>query len=246
MAKPKSTTVDRTRYDALLARQADLLARADELRREAGAGVTTYKTSTSAAGDVTGFRVEEDLRTQASRNQLSIESPKPRPVPKIRHPGAAALLEGLLPEQAPEELNPPEAPSSWAGENRYREISSEMGDITEALKLIGPEIEKARKQYSKEVLAERADEYRQVAANIVDTARAFGKALMGQYAFLDDLRLSGVDWRRLRHLNLAVFGDIGEVGTPLKRLITDAVEQGHVSADKIPDWKLSIHQVFMP
>lgn len=246
MARLKSTTVDRARYDALLARQADLLARADELRSEVGSGVTTYRTTVSAAGNVTGLGVEEDLKTRAGRNQLSIESPKPKPVPKLRHPGAAALLEGLLPEQPPEELNPPDPPPSFAGEARYRDITREMGDITEALKLIGPEIEREHRAYSNRVLAERADEYRQIAANLVDTARAFGQAMFDQYRFIDSLRLSGVDWRNLRRLNITAFGDLADTSNPLKRLLADAMEQGHVSANKIPDWKLPVnHQVLM-
>lgn len=216
MAKPKSTTVDRTRYDALLARQAQLLARADELRQELGTGVTTYKTSISAGGDVIGFRVEEDLKVQAGRNQLAIESPKPKPVPKLRHPGAAALLQGLLPEQPPEELNPPDPPPSFAGEARHREITREAESITEALKLIGPEIEREHRAYSERVLAERGDEYRQVAANIADAALAFGQAMFDQYKFIDSLRLSGVDWRSLRRLNITAFGDLADTSNLLK------------------------------
>lgn len=246
MARLKSTTVDRARYDALLARQADLLARADELRSEIGSGLTTYKTSISAAGNVTGFHVEEDLKVQVGRNQLAIESPKPKPVQKLRHPGAVALLEGLLPDPPTEELNPPDPPPSFAGEARYREITRETEAITEALKLIGPEIEHEHRAYSERVLAERADEYRQVAANIADAAQAFGQAMFDQYRFIDSLRLSGVDWRRLRRLNITAFGDLADASNPLKRLLADAEEQGHVTGNKIPDWKLSInHQVLM-
>lgn len=238
MAKLQQSIIDRSRLDALAAKQAELLARFEELRSEVGAGITTYRTTLAPSGAVTSFGVEEDLRTQAGRNQLAIESPKPKPAPKIRHAGATELLGELLPPQPPEEVNPPEPPQSWQGEQRYREIARETESITEALRILGPEIEKERRAYSERVLAQRADGYKEIASGIVDAAQALGNALMEHYSFIDELRLSGVEWRRMRRLDLGAFGDLSESHTPLKKLILSAVEQGHVDGSKIPAWRL--------
>lgn len=235
----KSKPIDRSRYDALLARQAELLARADEIRREVGAGITTYRTTLAPSGAVTSFGVEEDLKVQASRNQLSIESPKPKPVPKLRHPGGAALLEGLLEPQPESETNPPEPPASWVGEDRYRAISAEMESLTEAMKLLAEPIAAARKEYSQQVAEQQREEYRAaIAESVVAAAQALGNAIESHYEYLDTLRLAGVEWRLLRPLDLSAFGDLAESHTPLRRLIDNAVYQGWVGADKKTNWRL--------
>lgn len=246
MAKLKQpTTVDRTRYDALLARQAELLTRADELRREVGSGVTTYKTTIAPSGTVTSFGVEEDLRTQAGRNQLQIESPKPKPVPKLRHPGAVELVGDLLSKQPESEINPPDPPPSFAGEARYREITRETEAVTEALLLLSAETEKARKEYSLAVIEQQREGYRAIAESVVAATQVLGNAIQSHYEYLDTLRLAGVEWRRLRPLELSSFGDLAESHTPLRSLIDNAVYQGWVGADKTTNWRLPANiQIF--
>ena len=59
------------------------------------------------------------------------------------------------------------------------------------------------------------------------------------------MRLDGVSWRYLNPLSLNDFGDIDEDFSPLRRLILDAVEKRHVSADQIPDWHMPVELSYL-
>ncbi|MCK1279470.1 hypothetical protein [Bradyrhizobium sp. 61] len=167
-----------------------------------------------------------------------VQQPKSKPRPIVRHAGAVDLVGDLLSPQPETEVNPPPSPPTWAGEKRSRELGAELEAIAEALKLLAPEITKARKEYSKLVVAQRGQEYKAVAEAVVSAACALGDAILAHHHFITAQRLDGVAYSMYRPLNLERFGNVDESGSPLMRTIVDAVEQKHVGAGKIPDWKM--------
>jgi hypothetical protein len=171
--------------------------------------------------------------------------PKPKVKPVVRHAGAVALLDDLLPEQTHEELNPPPPRPSWDGEVELIELSAEAEAIQVALKYLAPELTKARREHSQRVAKERGAEYQAIVERVVDSVLALGSAIEGHHAFLDQQRLDAVAWRYLRPVDLTAFGELDEAGSILMRLVTDAVERGHVSGERIPKWNpaLSLSQL---
>jgi hypothetical protein len=166
------------------------------------------------------------------------QAPKPKPKPVIRHAGAVALIGDLLPEQSVEEISPPAPRPNWEGEGRHREIGRELEAISEALKLLSPELTKARNEYSRLVATQHGAEYSGLAERAVDAARDLGVALLAIHNFVNDARLNGVERKYFRPLNLEAFGDLAGDYAPLRALILRAVELGHVGAGKLPDWKM--------
>lgn len=248
MARMKSepTLLDRIaavhpKYAALLTKQRELLDRQAALHSELGYGSSqTSRLERTADGEKISVSGHISLAEQARRATLSwvAQLPKPKPKQVARHEGAVALVGELLSPQAPEELSPPPPPQNWPGENRYREIGRELEAIQEALSLLVPEIEKERRSYSKLVVKRRGDEYRETAEAVVDAARVLGAAIQTHHEWITDQRWAGVAYSMYRPLNLERFGNIDEPGSPLLRTILDAVEQKHVGAGKIPDWKM--------
>jgi hypothetical protein len=187
--------------------------------------------------------VIEEIRPLAEQSRRSTvgwisQMPKPKPQPVVRHRGALALVGDLLPEQPEEEISPPAPRPSWPGEGRLRELGAESEAITEAIKLLAPEIVRARKEYSKKVAEQRGGEYQAIVERIVDAAKVLGDALIEQHTFINSQRLDSVSWRYFRPLNLDQFRNLDEPFTPLLGVILDAVEKRHVSAGQIPDWKM--------
>lgn len=74
--------------------------------------------------------------------------------------------------------------------------------------------------------------------NAVDAAHKLGDAILALHEFINQARLDGVERHFFRPVNLAAFGDLGEMHTPLCRLIADAIELRHVGAGKMPNWRL--------
>ncbi|PDT67812.1 hypothetical protein, partial [Bradyrhizobium sp. C9] len=108
-----------------------------------------------------------------------------------------------------------------------------------ALDYIGKEIEKARREYSKQVAARRLSEYSSLVETAVDAARELGDAILAMHGFADEMRLIGAEHRDFKIMySLQNFGDLAEPFSPLKALITEAVEKGHVGGGKLPAWKL--------
>lgn len=227
------------RYTDLLDKHAELSARLEELRAEVGGNTITYLNTFNKAGDRATFRVVESLGAEAARNHTwTSEMPPQKPAPVRRDVRGAALLGELLPAQPEHELNPPPLPPEWPRQQRYREISSEIEAIGAALHLIGPEIQKERRQYSKKVAELRGGDYTDRVERAVDAARALADALLEMHRFVNDVRLDGADRKYLRPVNLSAFGDLGEDYSPLRRLILDAIELKHVSGDKLMDSKM--------
>jgi hypothetical protein len=205
------------RYRDILVAHRDLLARQDALLAESAP-------------------LNEIERKQPA---FVTQAPKPKPKPAVvRHAGAVALIGDLLPEQSVEEISPPAPRPNWEGEGRHREIGRELEAISEALKLLSPELTKARNEYSRLVATQRGAEYSELAERAVDAARELGAALLAMHNFVNDARLNGVERKYFRPLNLEAFGDLAGDYTPLRALILRAVELGHVGAGKLPDWKM--------
>jgi hypothetical protein len=180
------------------------------------------------------------LTQEKNKNNVptwSGEVPRHKPAPKLRHSGAEALLQGLLPEQTTEELDPPMPPEVWHGAAEHREIGAKIEALTEARKLLLPEIAKARREYSKQAAEQHAKAYKAVVAAVVKNAKALGDAILAHAEFINDMRLAGVERKHLRPINLQAFGDLGG-GTPLFDLLTHAIETGHADEKQRPDWKL--------
>jgi hypothetical protein len=179
------------------------------------------------------------LVAQAAWQSWVAQLPKPPPPkPVVRDAAAVALLGDLLSEQPPEELAPPQAPPSWPEQDRCRALGSELESIQAALKLIAPEISKARKEYSRIVVAQCGEEHREIVGRAVDAAKELGGALLSYYAFLNQMRLNGVAYSQLKPIPLDQFGNLNEESTPLLRLIRDAVERGHAGEEGLPSWKM--------
>jgi hypothetical protein len=229
------------RYASLLTKHAELTARFEEIVEEANGprgrvdGVVDGKTGAVRYNAV-------PLAEQARRSQVAWVSqlPKPKPKPIVRHAGAVALLDDLLPEQVPEELSPPPPPASWPGEQRLAELGAEAESITEALKLIAPEITKERKQYSRLVAAQRSAEYQQLVLNIVDIVRELGRAIIQHHKFLDQMRHDGVAYSVFKPINLSAYGNLNEPHTPLLAVLIDAAEKGHISLADLPQFKMPV------
>lgn len=185
---------------------------------------------------------QEERRTQVS---WVTQAPKPKPQPIVRHAGAVALVGDLLSPQPETELSPPPPRPSWPGEQRARELGAESEAISEAIKLLAPEIVSARKEYSKTVAAQRAAEYQVIVERVVEAAKALGDELLHHHEFINSQRLDGVSWRYFRPLNLDQFGNLDEPFTPLLGVITDAVEKGHVDTGKVPDWKMPVDLAYL-
>jgi hypothetical protein len=180
------------------------------------------------------------LAEQDRRHSISWvdEAPKPKHQAVTRHAGAVELLGDLLPEQTPAEIAPPVVRPSWPGKPELLALGAEHESIQEAIKLLQPLLAKARAEGSKKIAESRQDEYRQILSRMVAAAKAFGDVLLEHHAFVDGFRLQGAAWSYLRPVNLATFGDLNDPSSPLKQLISDAAEAGHVGADQIPDWKM--------
>lgn len=178
---------------------------------------------------------EEQRRSQVS---WTAQLPKPKPRPVVRHAGAVSLVGDLLTEQAPEEISPPAPRPNWPGEENLRALGEESEAISEAFKLLTPELTKARIEYSKLVATQRGEEYISIAEAVIDATRALGDAIIQHHNFITEQRLDGVAYRKFRPLNLERFGNLNESGQPLLRTILDAVDNKLVSAGKIPDWKM--------
>jgi hypothetical protein len=225
------------KYAALVTRQEELIARYDEIQAEVNPrgwvrGTFNEKTGAVTYGDVP---LGEQARTQPA---WTAQLPRPVVKPVVRDAAAVALLGDLLPEQLPEEIAPQPLPPSWPGQDRYRALGAELESIQAALKLIAPEISKERKQYSRLVAAQCADEYKAMVTNIVDIAKGLGEAMLAHAEFLNQLRLDGVAYAPLLPLNLSAFGSLSEQHTPLLAVIIDAIEKKHVDGGKLPSWKM--------
>ena len=233
MAKLKSehkTQIERIRdvspkYSAIIEKHAELLARQEAVLKEIGP------------------LAEQDRRARPS---WTAQLPKPKPKPIVRHAGAVALVGDLLPEQPIEETSPPEPRPSWPGESRLRELSAESEAIAEALKLLIPEQMKARKAYSKAVVAQRGAEYQMLVETIVDAANAFSEALLQHHVFINDRREAGVAWQYFRPIDVTThFGDLSEDFSPLRKLVLAAIEQRHVGAGKLKSLKMPIDIAYL-
>ena len=156
MAKLKSepTHTDKIRsvhekYAAILSKHAELTARFDEIIEEAnGPRGRVDGTVSVTTGDVTYHPVPLSEQFRRSLESWVSQAPKPVAKPVVRHSGAVALVGDLLSPQPEAELNPPPPPPSWPGQDRLAALGAEAEAIQEALKLLQPEIAKARKQYS--------------------------------------------------------------------------------------------------
>jgi hypothetical protein len=172
--------------------------------------------------------------------------PRAKPVPVVHHAGAAALLGELLPELTPEQINPPPPRPSWDGEVELRELSAEAEAIQEALKLLAPELTKARRVYSKLVAAQRGAEYTAIVETIVDAANAFSETLLQHHVFINDRREDAVAWQYFRPIDVTThFGDLAEDFSPLRRLVLAAIEQRHVGAGKLKSVKMPIDVAYL-
>ena len=205
-------------YSSLLQKHSELLARQEAVYAEA------------APLAERGKLVQAPWQAQA---------PKPKPVKIVRNAAAVALIgDDLLSPQPEAELNPPPPPTSWPGEQRLRELTAESEVIVEALKMLGQELTKARKQYSLMVAKERSSEHAALVDAVVDMARGLGTAIQSYYEFLNEQRLDAVSWKYFGPLNLEAFGNINEVDQPLLKLITQAIELNHVGGGKLTQWKM--------
>lgn len=223
------TQLDRIRavdahYAMLLEKNQDLHARQEEVHAE-----------TQRLG-------QEERRSQVS---WVVQAPKPKRQPVVRHSGALALVGDLISPQPEEEINPPAPRPSWPGEQHARELGQESEAISEAIKLLAPEISRARKTYSQQVAAQRNAEYTEIAERIVEAAKVLGDALIEQHTFINSQRLDGVSWRYFRPLNLNDFGNVDEDFSPLRKLILDAGEKKHIAAGQIPDWKMPVDVAYL-
>jgi hypothetical protein len=180
------------------------------------------------------------LNEQAHRHQISwiAQSPKPKPKPVERHAGAAALLGDLLPPLTPEEIEPPPPPPAWPGEAELRALGAESEAVQEAIRLLQPVWARARAEGSKKVCEQRLPEYRQLVAKLVNAAKQLGDAVLEHHTFVDEIRQQGASWSFLRPLNLEAFGSLDEAYSPVRRVITDAIEAGHVDASAEPAWAM--------
>ncbi|MCP1915689.1 hypothetical protein J2R96_008169 [Bradyrhizobium elkanii] len=164
------------------------------------------------------------------------QQPRHKPQPKLRHQGAADLLGSLLPEQSPEELDPPMPPENWYGAADMREVGAQVEALTEARKLLLIEIEKERATYSKLATEQRQKDYAAVASKVVSAAKSLGDALQAHHEFIDGMRIDGIERKHIRPLTLRAFGELHEPHTPLQHLIAQAIEKGHASEKDRPDW----------
>jgi len=189
------------------------------------------------------------LAEQQRRHQISwvAQLPKPpKPKPVVLHSGAVALLGDLLPEPTLETVSPPPPPrASWPGEQRLQALGEEAEAISEAIKLLAPEIAKARKEYSKAVAAQRGAEFTAAVERIVDAVNVLGDAILSHHEFINQQREDGISYSNFRPLNLDVFGDLADDFSPLKKLILDAVEKKHVGAGKLPSWKMPVDIAYL-
>ena len=246
MAKIKSETKSQRdslreaspHYAALLERQAQILARQEELKKQIGGNRIAYVTTTDAGGNVVDYKVEESLGAEAGRHRSwSSEAPRPTPKPQLRHAGGAALLKDLLPPQSEEELSPAPLPPEWPHQDLYREICREQEDITAALQMLTPEIEAARKEHSQRLGSARTKEYSALVESAVDRAIEFCDAILALFEFTNEARYAGIERKDFRALNLQSF-DISAGHHPLRLLIADAVEKKHVPIGKLRSCEL--------
>jgi hypothetical protein len=166
------------------------------------------------------------------------QAPKPVAKPVVRNQAAVALIgSDLLSPQPEAEINPPPPRPSWSGAQRLAELGAESETIQEALRLIAPELAKARKEYSRLIVAQRSSEHREISATLVDAALALGDAILAQREFLNQQRLDGVAYSLFRPVPTEQFSNLDEPFAPLMKLISDATDLGHVAGDKIPSWK---------
>ena len=187
------------------------------------------------------------LAEQSRRVQVGWVSqmPKPKPQPVVRHRGALALVGDLISPQPEEEINPPPPRPSWHGEQRLRELGEEAEAVSEAIKLLVPELARARREYSRKVAASRRAEYADRVERVVNAARALGDSLIEHHEFIYAQNLDGVDLKYLAPLSVSAFGNVDEKFSPLLALIHDAVQKRHVSAGQIPAWRMPIDLAYL-
>jgi hypothetical protein len=198
--------------------------------------LTAWLTAKTGAVRYTSVPLAEQFRRSLA--SWTAQLPKPKPKPVVRHAGAVALLDDLLPDQLPEEINPPQPRPSWSGEQRLAELGAESEAIQEAIKLLQPELAKARREYSKMVATQRGGEFSEIVSRVVDASRGLGDAILAHHEFITEQRIAGVGYQQFRPLNLSAFGSLSEQHTPLLAVILDAIEKKHVDGGKLPSWKM--------
>lgn len=222
MAKAKTPTTTIERIREVSPRYADLLEKNAELTARHEAVLAEIR----------------PLSEQERRHNISwiSQAPKPQPKPKHRHAGAVALVGDLLSPQPKDELTPQPLPPAFPGEQRLRELGAESEAVSEAIRLLGPELKKARREFSTTVATQRKAEYQAHAEAVTDAARKLGDAIQKHHAFIDEQRRGGIAYQAYRPLNLERFGNLNEPGSPLMQTILDAIELGHY-AGPIPTWQ---------
>lgn len=175
-----------------------------------------------------------DVGDTSARN--IVVPPKP---PKPPSAQALELLGGLAPP-APEPVEPaaPKVVYQDPITARLAVLADELTAIEEALKLLYPQLEKARREASIKLCEKVRPQYSAVAARLAAALIGAGEALLAHNEFTAELKATGCESAFLRQVDAPSvsrwFGDPRDRDDALRRFLSWAVEAGHFDLASIP------------
>jgi len=176
------------------------------------------------------------------RTARNVETPAPAPKP-IRQSIMEKLGRFAPPQpSAPDPNAPkPEPKVTYHDPHQARkvELAKELADIDDALAILQPQLQRARAEGSKLLAAATADDYRQVATEVITAAISLADAVHRHRELLADVQRQGAEPAFLRPIDaagaLGVLSDPRANPNPLRAMIAWAMSNGHYDGS-IPDW----------
>ena len=121
---------------------------------------------------------------------------------------------------------------------RLAGLAAELVSIEEAIALIQPQLEKARREASIALCHKVLPQYSAVAARLAAALIGAGEALIAHNEFTAELKATGCDWVFLRPVDAPavtrMLGDPRDRDDALRRWLSWAVEAGHFDLASIP------------
>ncbi|HLY58234.1 MAG TPA: hypothetical protein VKS60_21910 [Stellaceae bacterium] len=157
---------------------------------------------------------------------------------EVKKPSAAEIgAAELLGDGAPAPP-PPAMPRVDAETAEMDRLSRELEIVEEAQRIVGPRLERERTAASIRLCDLVLPEYRAIVDRMFDALVALGEAMLDQKDLVAGLRLEGALPGALRLLRLDALGDPTDSGSELRRLFAEAIEHGHIAADRLPQtWR---------
>ncbi|MEI7714267.1 MAG: hypothetical protein WCI94_22755, partial [Rhodospirillales bacterium] len=120
--------------------------------------------------------------------------------------------------------------------SRALALGQELDDVREAIRLLHPELETARREGSIELCRVRLPEYREIVGDFCNALIALGNATLAHERFADSIK--GAAWSVIRPIQMTILGKPTETFSEFRQILNWAAEQGHFDLSEIPEtWR---------